>query len=145
MTISYKTAISRQSLSSPAKYLAKENLFVGRILDYGSGRGDLARFLKVKQPIEEWDPHWSPKEIIGKFDTIYCGYVLNVLPKKERESVVESCKSLLNPGGKIYFAVRRDLKESGKTKRGYQYLVRLPFPLVVETSSFAIYVLCYSN
>ena len=142
MTTSYKTAISRHSLSAPAKYLAKENLFIGRILDYGSGKGDLVRFLETTQPVEEWDPHWCPKKLTGKFDTIYCGYVLNVLPKKEREKVIEACKSLLSPGGKAYFAVRRDLKKSGKTKRGYQYLVQLSLPLVIEKSTFAVYVLC---
>jgi DNA phosphorothioation-associated putative methyltransferase len=79
----YRTAISRSSLSLPAKIL-----FTGGIanetdsyLDYGCGRGDDIKFLReLGVNATGWDPHFAPD---GKFlvesDVVNLGFVLNVI------------------------------------------------------------------
>lgn len=47
----------------------------------------------------------------GKFDTIFCVYVLNVLEPYAQAEVMMNVSNLLSPKGTAYFAVRRDLKE----------------------------------
>jgi len=60
-----------------------------------------------------YDPHYAPDQPKGKFDTIVCLYVLNVLLPKEQEYVLMSISELLLPEGSAYFAVRRDIQRDG--------------------------------
>ena len=79
----------------------------------------------------------------GKFATILCNYVLNVLPPEEESSVLDDIRSKLTPGGVAYIAVRRDLKAEGTTSKGtYQRNVKLDLPILYERKgAFCIYVL----
>ena len=72
-----------------------------------------------------------------------CHYVLNVMDEAERNEVIESILSLLNPKGKAYITVRRDIKSEGFTSRGtYQENVRLDLPIVKELkNAYCIYEL----
>jgi hypothetical protein len=145
---SHKTAIFRNCLSAPIRYLKSvvnkkkgEFRFWGdRILDYGCGRGTDADFLGS----EKYDPHFFPDMPSGKFHLILCTYVLNSLPKNKERIILEDIKKRLFPSsGKAYISVRRDIKISGYRKNGtFQRNVKLDLPLVYERKGkFAIYVL----
>jgi len=111
----------------------------GRILDFGCGRGDIARFLEGD--IEQWDPNWHPKRPCGKFDTVTCVYVLNTLRKRARERALKDAMSFVRKGGRLYIAVRRDIEKDGATASGSeQYDVRLRLPSVIQrVGRFEIY------
>lgn len=136
MKNSHKTARVRSQFSVPMKYICTSGLLKGRCLDYGCGRGSDAAGLGI----EKYDPYYYNIKPKGKFDTITCIYVLNVVSKKEQDEILSKIKRLLNKGGKAYFAVRRDIEKTGWNQRGtYQRIVKLPFKLLKETSTHAIY------
>jgi hypothetical protein len=135
----YLTAITRNGLSAPVKYLQSQGLLQGRTLDYGCGRGIDCDILKC----EGYDPHYHPEAPQSLYNTIYCIYVLNVIPTaEERDDVLAKIKGLLTPDGTAYIAVRRDKKSlNGWTSRGtYQTNVVLPLPELFCGRSFAIYL-----
>ncbi|MFB8793052.1 MAG: bifunctional class I SAM-dependent methyltransferase/HIT family protein [Microcoleus sp.] len=131
---SHLTAIERIYLSFPAKQLLDKNLLQGKILDFGCGFGNDVKLLQQKGfDIAGYDPYYFPGFPKNKFDTIICFYVLNVLFPEEQANVLMEVSHLLKPGGKAYFAVRRDLKKEGfrehyvHKKPTYQCIVKLPF------------------
>lgn len=137
----YKTAISRSSLSVPMKFLKAKGLLKGRILDYGCGKGSDADFLANDAEVSKFDPHFFPGKPKGKFDTITCDYVLNTISDADGKKVISKIKSLLAPGGKAYVAVRRDkFKEGFSSKGTFQRIVKLKYPVLVDNSSMALYV-----
>ena len=126
-----RTAISRKYPSAPMRWLSSLELLRGRTLDYGCGRGDDAACFGL----ECFDPHFSPARPTGKFDTITCIYVLNVLTRAERAAVVAAVLGLLSPRGVAYFVVRRD-----KFNTKGQYRVKLKAPVFYERKgAFAVY------
>ena len=135
------TAMKRTRLSSPMQHLYDEGLISSNHLDYGCGRGDDADLLMC----DKYDPNFQWNEFPAKkYDSISCIYVLNVIESSnEREDVVGKVMSLLNPGGKAYFAVRRDKFEEGYTKRGtWQGWITLgiPFETIYEQKGrFCLY------
>ena len=137
---SHLTAIVRNKLSAPARWLRDHGQIRGRVLDYGCGRGFDARELKA----DKYDPFFSHCPPHGKYDTILCTYVLNVIPNEaERSRILNRIKDLLNKGGHAYISVRRDTKKlKGWTKWGtWQGLIALPLEIVEENSNFIIYEL----
>jgi hypothetical protein len=88
----HKTAITRKKLSKPARYLKDNELLRGRVLDYGCGRGgDTERI-----GCEGYDPHFRPEQPVGKFDTIMCNFVLNVIESpKAIERVIRDIQGRL--------------------------------------------------
>jgi ATP adenylyltransferase len=129
------TAIARSFPPEPLKWLYERGLIYGRTLDYGSGRG-------CWYDMTCYDPHWRPGYPTGKYDTITCIYVLNVVPAKVEFKIVKDIKDLLKLGGIAYFAVRRDLPREGKAGRGiWQRYVELPMELISETRTRAIYAM----
>ena len=111
---SHLTAKERDTLSYPAKILYNKNLLIGRVLDFGCGLGKDVELLKEKDlDITGYDKHYFPEYPTNKFDTILCFYVLNVLMPEEQASVLMEVSYLLKPGGKAFFAVRRDIKYEG--------------------------------
>ncbi len=134
------TAMTRDAPSAPMQWLSKRGLLEGRCLDSGCGRGFDAKHFGMAG----WDPNWMPWRMWGKWDTITCIYVLNVVPEWEVESVVARVRALLSPRGMAYFAVRRDLsaEEVAGVEGVVQRIVRLDprwAKLIVETESFAVY------
>lgn len=120
---SYKTAIGREGnmLSLPMRHLYERGFLKGRVLDYGCGLGEDADMLGI----DGYDPYWRKLKPRGKFDTIICNYVLNVLRlKRDRDEVVGRIRALLRRGGKAYISVRRDIKGCYKTPDGWQVNVR---------------------
>jgi hypothetical protein len=135
--LSYKTAIKRNTLSAPLKWLLCKGMISDTHLDYGCGRGDDAKTMGY----DKYDPWYFPKLPTKKYSSITCTYVLNVIKtKKERNEVIKKLKHYLKPGGVAYIAVRRDIKREGKTSIGtHQYNVELNLPVLRETKGFAIY------
>lgn len=133
------TAISRKNLSAPVRWLKSKDLIKGRVLDYGSGRGFDADELDA----DRYDPYWHPTKPKGKFDTIICNYVLNVVDEAAQESILRELKSYLRKGGKAYITVRRDMKGNKASKIDWdvQRWVVLDLPTVKKTADFETYLL----
>ncbi len=133
------TAKGRKSPSKPMQFLSRKDLLIGRSLDFGCGKGFDAKHFKM----ESYDPHFQPKLPKGKFDTITCNYVLNVIEDhKIVLDVIDKLKSLLKNKGTCYITVRRDIIKEGCTSKGtYQKNIVLNLPTLVENKSFCIYIL----
>lgn len=129
----HKTAIKRNKLSVPAKFYIEKNILNGRCLDYGCGHGFDADHIGM----EKWDPYWNPTMPDGKFDTIVCNYVFNVIPPEKESEVIDHIISKLNVGGKAYITVRRDISSDTPTQR----LVYLNLPKITDNNKFCTYVL----
>jgi len=137
----HPTAIARTKPSAPAKWLYENKNIQGPVLDYGCGRGvDVEHF-----DIEGYDPHspsyQSPPPKFS-YRTIFCTYVLNVLPTShERYDVIFEVRRLLAKDGVAYISVRADKsKLNGWTSKGtYQTFVDLDYPIVHRTSGYIIY------
>lgn len=144
---SYLTAISRTNHSVPVRWLKAQGLLKGRILDYGCGRGfDTIQLSEDGFECECYDPHYQPIMPTGRFDTIICIYVLNVLLKREQNDVVADIQDRLNVDGKAYFAVRRDIRKEGwrwydAKRQTYQENATLSLPIIYKTHKFCIYEL----
>jgi len=134
----HRTAIARRALSGPARFLAGAGLITGRALDYGCGRGTDAQRLGI----DGYDPHWRPEQPAGRYDTILCSFVLNVIPDEDtRALVLQRIRDLLAPGGIAYVTVRNDRAAlNGWTGRNtWQGLVVLALPIVRSNSGWTMY------
>jgi diadenosine tetraphosphate (Ap4A) HIT family hydrolase len=149
---SHLTAIERIYLSFPAQFLLNKNLIQGKVLDFGCGFGNDVKLLQRKSfDITGYDPYYFPQYPNEKFDTIICFYVLNVLSSEEQANILMEVSHLLKPGGKVYYAVRRDIKREGfrehyiHKKPTYQCIVKLPFNSIHVDESCEIYVYTHYN
>jgi diadenosine tetraphosphate (Ap4A) HIT family hydrolase len=143
---SHLTAKERNTISFPARIVLERNLLRGDVLDYGCGLGSDVILLKEKDiNITGYDPYYFPEKPTGKFDTIICFYVLNVLMQEEQTDVIMEISALLKPNGKAYFAVRRDIAYEGfrthkiHQKPTYQCNVKLPFTSIFLNDNCEIY------
>jgi diadenosine tetraphosphate (Ap4A) HIT family hydrolase len=149
---SHLTAKERIYLSFPAQFLLDTNLFQGKVLDFGCGFGNDVKLLQEKGfDIAGYDPYYFPQYPNEKFDTIICFYVLNVLFSEEQANILMEIAHLLKPGGKVYYAVRRDLKKEGfrehyiHKKPTYQCIVKLPFKSIYLNEMCEIYEYVHYN
>jgi diadenosine tetraphosphate (Ap4A) HIT family hydrolase len=149
---SHLTAIERVYLSLPTQFLLENNLLQGEILDFGCGFGNDVKLLQKKGfKITGYDPHYFPDYPNQKFDTIFCCYVLNVLFPEQQSNILMSISHLLKPGGKAYYAVRRDIKKEGfrehyiHKKPTYQCIVKLPFKSIQSEENYQIYEYTHYN
>jgi diadenosine tetraphosphate (Ap4A) HIT family hydrolase len=140
------TAKERDKLSYPARILLSQNKIKSRVLDFGCGLGKDVEVLKSKEiEITGYDKHYFPEYPVGKFDTILCFYVLNVLLPEEQTNVLIEISRLLKPTGKAYFAVRRDIKYEGfrthkiHQKPTYQCIVKLGYKSIFKNENVEIY------
>ena len=135
--IGHKTAKKRTKLSRPMQHLKDMGELRGKILDYGCGRGDDARLLKI----DFWDPFWNNFLIKDEYNTITCNYVLNVLPEKDRKDVFKKVRALLHPRGTLFVSVRSDIKGMVKGRDCVQYDVHLPDKYAVKkTKGYRMYM-----
>jgi hypothetical protein len=135
---SYKTAIGRTKPSAPSVWLFDNDYIVGKLLDFGCGRGyDVAYF-----DCDGYDPFYYKKYPTRRYDTILCTYVLNTLEPDDRLKVLTEIASLLkNDHSKAYLTVRRNVKVPGYTSTGtYQENVVFPYPIVYKTGDYCIYL-----
>lgn len=142
----YLTAIKRTDFSVPVRYLLQHDLLKGRILDFGCGFGyDTDELKRRGYDIIGYDYYYRTEYPKGKFDTIFCIYVLNVLEPYAQAEVMMNVSNLLSPKGTAYFAVRRDINEEGFRLHAiyreytYQCNVRLPFLSLECNSSYELY------
>lgn len=135
--VSARTAMSRKTLSLPAKWLHEQGLIKGDALDYGCGKGADAFLIGM----DNYDPYFFPKKPTKQYETITCTYVLNVVKPIDWADLILEMMQYLAPGGTLYIAVRRDLKKEGITSKGtQQWNVQLSFPVTVEKKGkFCIY------
>jgi diadenosine tetraphosphate (Ap4A) HIT family hydrolase len=149
---SHLTAIDRSYLSFPAQFLLNQNLLQGKILDFGCGFGNDVKILRQKGcDIIGYDPYYFPEYPQHKFDTIICFYVLNVLFNEEQANTLMEISHFLKPGGKAYYAVRRDIKKEGfrehyvHKKPTFQCIVKLPFSSIYSDDNREIYEYTHYN
>lgn len=142
----YLTAKERETMSFPVKYLLRNKLLLGNILDFGCGFGKDVEILKEsKYTVTGYDPYYFPILNDEKFDTIICSYVLNVLLPEEQAEVLMEVSAKLNDNGKAYFVVRRDLVYEGyrmhklHNKQTYQCNIILPYKSIFKNESCEIY------
>lgn len=93
----HRTAISRQTLSSPLQILVRHGYLDGdySILDYGCGKGDDLRELEAHGlDVEGWDPVYSPNGKLEAKDIVNLGFVLNVIEDRaERDETLKKAYS----------------------------------------------------
>lgn len=149
---SHLTAKERIYLSFPAQLLLEKNLIKGRVVDFGCGFGNDVKSLQQKGfDIRGYDPYYLPQYPNDKFDTIICFYVLNVLLPEEQANAMMDISHLLKPGGKVYYALRRDLNKEGfrehyiHKKPTYQCIVELPFKSIHLDEYCEIYEYTHYN
>ena len=149
---SHLTAKERDRISFPARLLHQNGLIVGKTLDFGCGFGKDVEVLRQQgHDITGYDKHYFPAYPQETYDTILCLYVLNVLMPEEQTRVLMEVAHLLKPGGKAYFAVRRDITRPGFRKHKihekdtYQTNVVLPLPSFFENENCQIYVYQHFN
>ena len=143
---SHFTAKERDQLSFPGRILRERGLLTGKTLDFGCGFGKDVEILRnLKMDIEGYDPFYFNTYPTGKYDTITCLYVLNVLLPQEQATVINEISKLLKNGGKAFFAVRRDIEKPGfrfhkiHKKETYQCTVILPFKSLYKNENMEIY------
>lgn len=142
----YLTAIVRKKMSFPSNLLKERGLLNGCVLDFGCGHGkDTEELRTLGYDVTPYDNYYVPAYPEGRFDTIICNYVLNVLEPYEQADVLMRVSELLRPGGVAYYAVRRDLKTEGfrkhisSDKHTYQCNVILPYKSIFRNASCEIY------
>lgn len=134
------TAIARRYPSAPARMLHQAGLLKGRCLDYGCGRGKDAKTYGM----DRYDPHYHPHKPEGKYDTIVCTYVLNVVDPKDVRYILKDIHRLPAPGGTAYLTVRRDLGSKAKKGRGtVQQHVSLDLPIFKEGRGYCTYIMIW--
>ena len=143
---SHLTAKERDKESYPTRWLIRNGLLKGNVLDYGCGYGKDVDFIKTTGlRCSGYDPHYAPDYPVQKFDTIICQYVLNVLLPEEQADVLMSISELLKPKGRAYFTVRRDLKRTGYRQhfvhklKTFQCNVVLPYQSILHNDFCEIY------
>lgn len=149
---SHLTAIKRTSVSFPTRWLQEQGRLQGRILDFGCGHGFDVGYLKEKGfDVCAYDKYYVPEYPTGKFGTIICHYVLNVLEPREQTEVLMQVSELLKPGGTAFFTVRRDLKSEGFRLHAlykeytYQCNVELPYQSLLRNAHCEIYAYRHYN
>jgi ATP adenylyltransferase len=143
---SHLTAQARRGASFALRYLLSQQLIQGRVLDFGCGYGADVAFLRRRGfEVSGYDPYYAPQPPQGKFDTILCLHVLDVLLPEERAHVLMAVSELLHPEGVAFFAVRRDVRREGFRKHPrhglpvYLAYVELTYPSLLRTERLEIY------
>jgi len=122
------------------KRLASDGLIVGRMLDYGCGQGFDADYYDM----DSYDPYFAPNMPEGKFDTITCNYVLNVIEQPEaRIRILQDIQGRLRDVGIAYITVRDDKRAlRGTTRTGsWQGLIVLALPVKYKHAGYVTYEL----
>jgi hypothetical protein len=110
-------AVRRSTVSFGAKWLVANQRVIGRVLDYGCGFGfDADHF-----GWEAFDPHYRQLRPTGKYDTIICNHVLNMLTRKSRLAAIETIQHLLTNKGTAWLIVPRNIPQSERLAFANEY------------------------
>lgn len=149
---SYLTAVKRTDLSAPVQFLLQHKLLKGRILDFGCGLGYDADELKRRGfDVTGYDNYYRTEYPKGKFDTIFCVFVLDVLEPYAQIEVMMNVFNLLSSKGSAYFAVQRGPIEEGfklhplYREYVYQCDVRLSFLSLESNFNYELYQYHHRN
>jgi hypothetical protein len=130
-------AIRRETVSRTTRFLHDRRLLLGRVLDYGCGFGfDADRF-----GWDAFDPHYRQKPPEGRFDTIICNHVANMLTRRSRQELFQAVQRLLAPKGMAYVSVSRKIPKAGKVamRKRIQNHVVLTLPSLYRDDELEIY------
>lgn len=130
-------AVEHEQPSDAAKWLVDNKKVRGRVLDYGCGHGfDADHFGWTG-----YDPYYRQDSPEGKYDTIICNHVLNMLTQGSRKSVLSKIHALLNENGIVWLVVPRNIPTSGKlgARKRIQNFVVFDLPTVFVDGNFEIY------
>lgn len=93
-----KTAISRKKVSAPLQILLNAQLIQGDAINFGKGKAnvDTNAIRLATGKCEEYDFVHAPcTDVLGfTYDTVYAGYVMNVLPPEARQRTWRMVASL---------------------------------------------------
>jgi hypothetical protein len=132
-----RTAIQRKGPSLPCKRLYADGKIFGRVLDFGCGKGADVKYLgSFGYRIGGFDPAHQPLIPAGKFDTILCTYVLNVVPPKTQAQILIDLRRFMTRDTYCFITVRRDIPRKG-TKT--QWWVKLDLPVQYKNSNYVTY------
>jgi hypothetical protein len=130
-------AIRRTTVSFGAAWLVEQGHVKGQVLDFGCGFGfDADHF-----GWNAFDPHYRQETLEGKYDTITCNHVLNMLTHKNRKQTICKIRELLTPDGNAFLIVPRNIPKIGKIalrKRIQNYVV-LTLPSIYSDQKLEIY------
>ncbi len=122
--LSKNTAIVRKVPAAPLRKLIELNLIQGRTINFAKGKDKeskdtLAISQTTGRPCQEYDINWfnNPAALLRTYDTVYCGYCVNVLPPPARGLVWNQLSNLIEDKGIAYVAARTD-KDVSKIKTG---------------------------
>lgn len=144
------TAVARNALPLPVRWLLHNGLIHGHVLDYGCGRcAELNKALFVSSKITSlanWDPHYAPSTILhtGGYDVVLCTYVLCVLPKYKEREILSNIRRYIAPNGVAYVTVRNDEPRGGyglSSKGTFQRKVELDLFELRRCHQYRIYLL----
>ena len=130
-------AIRRSTVSFGAGWLVKGGYVKGRVLDFGCGYGFEADHFGW----EAFDPYYRQRHLEGKYDTIICNHVLNMLTRGSREQSIRTIQGLLAPHGAAFLIVPRNIPVTGKValrKRIQNYVV-WTLPSLYQDKKLEIY------
>jgi hypothetical protein len=117
--VAAKTAISRSSPSAPLKVLLSKGLIGGKVCNFGKGRSDFdsAAIAAVALSVADYDFVHAPFESVldCQYDSVYAGYVLNVLEPEARLLTLKMIARITATTGKAFIAVRSDTETALKS------------------------------
>jgi len=144
--ISWKTAITRSAPSAPLKKILSLTDFPKpegtKILDFGCGKGrDVQQLKEMGYDAQGYDQHFQPKKPTGKFDVVFCTFVINTRGEDEEAGIIRELKKYTKPSGRIFISVRPDVKEAYTSDKGLQRPVNCPsgFKPIAKASSYLIF------
>lgn len=117
--VSAKTAICRKGPSAPLKQIVAQygHLIKGSVLNFGKGKEsyDSDELGKIANNVLEYDfTHCPNIELLnGSYQTLYCGYVCNVLTPPARHIVWNTMKHLCCKRSGIVFVAVRSSSDRG--------------------------------
>lgn len=112
---SHLTAISRKNVSVPMRMFESAGLLLGRVLDYGCGRGKDVELLGL----EGYDPHFFPEKPKGLYDTVTMNYVINTISDHDgRMDAIRGAWDLLNVGGYLVVSARKVMEVKKNASNG---------------------------
>ena len=144
--ISWKTAITRSSPSAPLKKVLSLTDFPKpegtTVLDFGCGKGrDVQHLKELGYDVQGYDQHFQPKKPTGKFDVVFCTFVINTRDESEEAGIINELKRYTKSSGRIFISVRPDVKEAYTSDKGLQRPVSCPsgFKPIAKASSYLIF------